>query len=132
MILQTILMLVALTSTSTTGGLETMFDSNDFMGINMDPLIVIGLSILISLKNNVMIHVDYISKQKEYFPFGSSFFIFCWGLFATLRRLLSSVAFFTPSLGLFSILTLQGTKSNANSFDKHIGEFLAPPVTTST
>ena len=104
MILQTILMLVALTSTSTTGGLETMFDSNDFMGINMDPLIVIGLSILISLKNNVMIHVDYISKQKEYFPFGSSFFIFCWGLFATLRRLLSSVAFFTPSLGLFSIL----------------------------
>ena len=102
--LQLILVLVALTSTSTTGGFETIFESDDFMGVYMDPSIVIGLSILLSLKSSIMLHVDYIKKGKGHFPFKSCFFIFCWGLFANLKRLLSIVAFFIPSLGLFSIL----------------------------
>ena len=104
MTLQIVLVLVAMTSTSTTGGLETMFDSGDFMGVYMDPSIVLGLSILISLKSSVMLHVNYIKKEKGHFPFRSSFVTFCWGLFASLRRSLSSVSFFIPSLGLFSIL----------------------------
>lgn len=81
-----------------------MFDNDDFMGVNMDPSIVLGQSILISLKSNVMLHVNYIKKEKGHFPFRSSCVTFCWGLFACLRRSLSSVAFFIPSLGLFSIL----------------------------
>ena len=36
--------------------------------------------------------------------FSSQFFIFLWGTFANLRRVLSLIGFFIPSLGLFSLL----------------------------
>ena len=45
-----------------------------------------------------------ISLEKGFFKFSSQFFIFLWGTFAILRRVLSLVAFFIPSLGLFSLL----------------------------
>ena len=37
-------------------------------------------------------------------PKGAKFIIFMWGMFATLRRVLTIIAIFIPSLGLFSIL----------------------------
>ena len=103
-LLQTVLLLVASTSTPTTGGLETMFESEHFFGIRMSPSIALGLSVAWSIKTNVMLHVNYIGKDKGHFPFKGYFTTLCWGLFAILRRTLSSVAFFIPSLGLFNIL----------------------------
>ena len=49
-------------------------------------------------------HTKLISIEKGFCKFTSKLFIFFWGVFATLRRVLSLVALFIPSLGLFSIL----------------------------
>ena len=81
-----------------------MFESEHFLGIRMSPSIALGLSVAWSIKTNVMLHVNYIGKDKGHFPFKGYFTTLCWGLFAILRRTLSSVAFFIPSLGLFNIL----------------------------
>ena len=63
-LLQTVLLLVASTSTPTTGGLETMFESEHFLGIRMSPSIALGLSVAWSIKTNVMLH--YIQKNYNH------------------------------------------------------------------
>ena len=49
-------------------------------------------------------HTKLIALEKGFCKFTSQLFIFVWGTFATLRRVLSLIALFIPSLGLFSIL----------------------------
>ena len=101
---QIILLLYATTKTKTTGGLETVFEKDSFMGLNLDPLIVLGLSIAITLKSCFTLHLKKIKIEKQFVPFTSTILIFFWGVFATLRRILALVSFFLPSLGLFNIL----------------------------
>ena len=45
-----------------------------------------------------------IKKHKVYFGFKQTFSVGLWAMFATLRRVLSIVCFFVPSLGLQNIL----------------------------
>ena len=81
-----------------------MFDQDSFMGLRMDPIVVLVISISITLKSCFTLHLKAIKTEKHYVPFLSSLLILFWGLFSSLRRILSLVCFFIPSLGLFSIL----------------------------
>ena len=101
---QTILLLYTLTETRTTGGLETVFKQNSFMGFQMDPIVILGISIAITLKSCFNLHYKAIKTEKHFVPATSKFFILIWGLFSSTRRIISVVCFFVPSMGLFSIL----------------------------
>lgn len=99
--LQILILMIARTETATTGGLETIFNKKSF---GMDPVFILSLSIAWSLLSCVRTHTRVISSEKGFCPFSSKIFIFTWGMFATLRRVLSIIAMFTPAMGLFSIL----------------------------
>ena len=101
---QILLLIYAKSRTRTTGGLETVFDQDTFMGLQMDPVLVLGISIAITLKSCFTLHLKAIKTEKHYLPFFSSVFILLLGLFASLRRILAIVCWFIPSLGLFSTL----------------------------
>ena len=101
---QLLLLFYAKTATRTTGGLETVFYQDSLMGLKMDPIVVLSISIAITLKSCFTLHLKTIKTEKHYVPFMSSLFILLWGLFSSLRRIVSIVCFFIPSLGLFSVL----------------------------
>ena len=101
---QILLLLYATSATATTGGLETVFKQSTFMGIPMDPIVVLGLSIAITFKSCISIHLKVIKTEKVFVPFTSKIFIVIWGFFASARRILSIVIFFVPSLGLLNVL----------------------------
>ena len=98
---QVIILLLAKTETATTGGLETVFDQKLF---GLDPYTLLVLSISWSLLSNVRMHTSQLSLEKGFCNLTTKIMIFLWGTFATLRRILSIIAMFIPSLGLFSIL----------------------------
>ena len=101
---QIILLLFATTDTGTTGGLEAVFNQqNGFLGIQ-NPIAVLAISIAITLKSCITLHLKTVKSEKQFVPFTSTFFILLWGLFSSLRRIISVVCFIIPSLGLFSIL----------------------------
>ena len=101
--LQTTLLLMTLTETATTSGLQTFFQQDSFLGIPMKPATVLILSSAWSMKSSVMLHLKAVKVQKGFFGIKASIAVFLWGLMGTLRRILSIVCFFVPSLGLFSI-----------------------------
>ena len=74
------------------------------MGLQMDPVIVLGISIAITLRSCFTLQVKSIKTEKHYGPFLSSLSFLLCGLFSSLRRILSIVCWFIPSLGLFSVL----------------------------
>ena len=93
------------TATPTTGGLETVFEKDTFLGLDLRPQAVLTLSVVWSLKSCIMLHMKTLKTAKGFFPFKTAFFVLLWGSVATLRRILSVVAFFIPSFGLLSILS---------------------------
>ena len=101
--LQIILLFFTDTSTPTTSGLQTFFQQNTLLGL--DPSIILGLSIAWSLRTSIKLHVKSIKTQKVLFRNTSVIFVGLWGLVASLRRILSVIGYFTPSLGLFSLLS---------------------------
>ena len=98
---QVLIILLANTETPTTGGLESIFNQKLF-GINPYTLLILSTSW--SLVSCVRMHTNIISQKKGISPITTKLFIFFWGVFAILRRILSIIALFLPSLGLFSIL----------------------------
>ena len=74
------------------------------MGLQLDPIIVLGMSIAITLKSCLTLHLKAIKTEKHYVPLLSSLVVLLCGLFSSIRRILSLVCLFIPSLGLFSIL----------------------------
>ena len=101
---QILLLIYAKSRTRTTGGLETVFDQDSFMGLQLDPIIVLGISIAITIKSCITLQLKSINTEKHYVPFLSSLIILLYGLFSSVRRILSLISLFVPSLGLFSIL----------------------------
>ena len=82
-----------------------MFDQqNSFFGIPINPIAALAISIAITLKSCITLHLKTLKTEKQFVPFTSTFFILLWGLFSALRRIISMVCFFIPSLGLFNIL----------------------------
>ena len=100
---QTLLLFLSDTLTPTTGGLKTLFESDDtYFGWSSQ--VWLSLSITWSLTACVRRHVKSVKVDKGYFPFKAHFFVILWAICATGRRIFSIVAFFTPALGLFNIL----------------------------
>lgn len=95
-------MLLAQTDTPTTGGFETVFKKKPSQWISPD--VLLALSLGWSLFSCIKTHTNLISAEKGYCPMTSKLCIFAWGTFATLRRILSIIAMFAPSMGLFSLL----------------------------
>ena len=102
--LQIVLLLMATTATATTGGLETMFKQDSMYGIPLDPETILTISVLLSMKTCVNLHLKSIKVHKEFFPMKSKLIVWTWGLFGTLRRVLSMVIYFVPFLGLNNVL----------------------------
>ena len=102
--LQMVLLLMATTATATTGGLETLFKQDSMFGIPMDPETIITLSVIWSMKTCVNLHLKAIKVRKGFFPMTSKLIVWSWGLFGTLRRVLSMVIYFVPFLGLSNVL----------------------------
>ena len=70
----------------------------------MSPSVIIALSVLLSLKTSIFLHMKIISLEKGFFGFKAKFAVFLWGLVATVRRVLGIVTFFIPCLGLLDLL----------------------------
>ena len=74
------------------------------MGFQMDPIVILAISIAITLKSCFMLHVKIIKTEKQFVSFTSTILILSWGIFSSIKRICSMVSFFIPSMGLFSIL----------------------------
>ena len=102
---QIILWLLNRTKTSTTGGLESVFEADTkILGIYFNPEAALALSIALSLKTCITTHLGAISKEKIFFPMTSKIIVVIWAIFSTCRRLLAIVIFFVPSFGLLDLL----------------------------
>ena len=99
--IQILVLLLNRTDTPTTRGLETIFDE----GKKIDATtIFLILSIVWSLFSSIKTHTNLIILEKGFCPITSKLVVLAWATFATLRRFLSLVALFIPSMGLFSLL----------------------------
>ena len=96
-----LILMLSKTETATTEGLETIFNQT-FLGLEATTVLYISISW--SLLSCARMHTKLIALEKGFCKFSSRFFIFVWGSFASLRRVLSIIAMFIPSMGLFSIL----------------------------
>ena len=101
---QILLLLFTQTKTPTTGGLESFFEKSSFMGLSVDPTTFLTISVVLSLKTCIFLHIKALCVEKGYFRSKAKFAVFLWALFATVRRVGTIIAFFAPSLGLFSML----------------------------
>ena len=70
--LQVVLLLLTqdLTMTATVGGLETFFAQDKMFNVQMDPTTIIILSVILSLKTSILLHVKILGMEKGgYFGF---------------------------------------------------------------
>ena len=81
-----------------------MFKQDSMFGIPMDPETILTLSVIWSMKTCVNLHLKAIEVPKGVFGMTSKLMVWTWGLFGTLRRVLSMVIYFVPFLGLFNVL----------------------------
>ena len=79
---------------------------NGLLGILgiQNPIAVLAISIAITMKSCITLHLKTVKTEKQFVPFTSTFFILLWGLFSSIRRIIAMVCFFIPSLGLLNIL----------------------------
>ena len=102
--LQIILLMMATTETATTGGLESFFQKDDFLGIKANPTTILFASVILSLNSAIVRHIKAMVAEKGFLRFKPKLIIFIWTLCAAIRRILAFIVFFTPSLGLYNIL----------------------------
>ena len=98
--IQILLLLLNRTETATTGGLETIFDE----GKSWDAQTILVLSVMFSLCSSIKSQTSLTIVEKGFCPTSSKLVALAWATFATLRRILSIVTVFIPSMGLFSLL----------------------------
>ena len=68
--LQMALLLLTTTETATVGGLETFFAQDQMFTVPMDPTTIITLSVILSLKTSILLHVKILGMEKGgYFGF---------------------------------------------------------------
>ena len=94
--LQLILVLLSISKTPTTSGLEAFFKQTDN--------VVLILLTCWSFKTCVLLQRSAIKTEKVFFPFTSQLVILFWSTVAAGRRIMAIIVFFLPGLGLFSIL----------------------------
>ena len=99
---QITLVLFAKTETPTSGGLDEFFRKDTIFELPIEA--VLTFSIIWSLKTLILLNLKTTSTAKGFLPFTAKVAVIFWGTMAITRRILSMVAFFIPSLGLFHIL----------------------------
>ena len=92
---QILLFLLAVTETPTTAGLETMFKKS------IDILI---LSIIWSIRTLFTLQLRIVKMKKVFCPGKSQISILIWTVLSVSKRILVLVMYFTPPMGLFSLL----------------------------
>ena len=105
--IQIILLLYAITSTSTIEGFNHIFKQDT--GLSGDlmkdyKVLFLYVSISWSVMSNVNSHIKGLSAHRKYFPFISKGIAIVYAFFGITTRVLAIIAFFTPCLGLFSVL----------------------------
>ena len=103
MTIQILVLLLNRTDTPTTGGLETIFDDSN-AGCNGNATQVLVLSVLWSIFTSIRMQAKFTFLEKGYCPTTPKLVVLAWATFATLRRILSLVTVFIPSMGLFNLL----------------------------
>ena len=81
-----------------------MFKQDSMFGIPMNPETVLTISVILSMKTCVNLHLKAIKVHKGVFRMTTKLVVWTWGLFGTLRRVLSMVIYFVPFLGLNNVL----------------------------
>ena len=72
--LQVVLLLLTQTLTATVGGLETFFAQDKMFNVPMNPTTIITLSVILSLKTAILLHVKILGMEKGgYFGFKAQF-----------------------------------------------------------
>ena len=92
---------MATTDTPTTGGLDTIFNQK---ALGLDATTILVLSVAWSLNSIIMLHLKAVKIEKGCLGTKAKMSVWFWGVFATLRRILTITSVFTPCLGLFSLL----------------------------
>ena len=100
--IQILLVLLSKSKTATTGGLQTMFENTSAFGLSAEA--ILNLSIAWSLRSCVYLFLKTKSIEKGYMPNKTKLVALLWSVSAILRRVLSMVAFFIPSIGLMDLL----------------------------
>ena len=73
--LQVALLLLTQTQTATVGGLETFFAQDKMFNVPMDPTTIIIISVILSLKTSILLHVKILEMEKGgYFSFKAEFY----------------------------------------------------------
>ena len=103
--LQVFILLILFTNTPTVDSIlpPTSFES-DQGTLGIDPITLLYISIPWSVLSCGFLHTKLIVLQKGLCQTTTKLAVLAWGLFATLRRILSIVVFFVPSMGLLSLL----------------------------
>ena len=102
--LQIILLLLSQTKTPTISGFESFFQKDSFIGLPVNASEFITISLTLSLLSTVLKSIKMVKLEKGFYRFKPKLTVGIWAGFAVLRKVASIVAFFTPSLGLFSLL----------------------------
>ena len=95
-----LVLLLNRTKTPTTGGLEIIFDE----GNTWDAQTILAVSVTWSLLSTIKMQTSITILDKGFCPTTSKLVVLAWASFATLRRILSLVTMFIPSMGLCSLL----------------------------
>lgn len=98
MTIQILVLLLNRTDTPTTGGLETIFDEGNATTQ------VLVFSILWSIFTSIKMQTKFTILETGFCPTTSKLIVLAWATFATVRRILSLVTAFIPSMGLFGLL----------------------------
>ena len=93
---QITLLLLTVTETPTTGGLELLFRKADNF--------YLGLSIVLGFRTIYMAYLKTVAVEKPYFGITSKIVLMVWTIVSAGLRLIVMVLYFTPSFGFFSIL----------------------------
>ena len=99
---QIVLLLQSRTSSPTVSGLETVFGKSSNSFVSADVLII--LSIAWSMKTVVTLNLKAADVEKTHLRFKTKMFMILISLLSSSARLLSIISFFTPFIGLFSLL----------------------------
>ena len=77
---------------------------DSFLGLPVTPTEFLTISLISSLLSTIFKSIKMIKLEKGFLRFKPKLMVGIWSGFAAIRKVSSIVAFFTPSLGLFSIL----------------------------
>ena len=78
---QVLIILLANTETPTTGGLESFFKKDSFLGIDASPTSILTASVILSMTSAILRHVKALVAEKGFLTFKPKMTVFMCGHF---------------------------------------------------